>query len=68
MTKHLIEVEIEDGTVDATLTLDGCPIAGHADSTGSLTASSLIDTLVRTLVDRVESDRRLPSSQRAAQR
>ena len=53
-----IEVSAADGKAEATLYLNGVPVAGHGDSTGSLTAEQLVGPLVCQLVNHLESLRR----------
>lgn len=58
--KAVIEVEVDGREVDCSLTIDGCPLSGHGDTTGSLPVGSLLAPLVATAVARAEQARREP--------
>jgi hypothetical protein len=49
-----IVIESQDERVEATLWLDGCPVEGYSDSTGTLSTRSL----VAPLIDRFDRDSR----------
>lgn len=53
MVPDRIVIELTNGGVEATLWLNGCPLDGHSDSTGTLSMRSLVGPLI----DRLETAR-----------
>lgn len=60
--KATLTVEVSDnGYTEAVLHIDGTPVGGHGDSTGSLPVTALTVGLVRMLNESAERARCVPA-------